>query len=124
MLFSFNENEFGNSSVIFTNSGSVARRFARQVETGQVGVNVAMPIPPPTMAFTGNKGSFRGQLHGMGQQGIDFLTQTRTVTSLWNLDDTGVFPKYAGGRVNGKIAMAAAALQDQLHPRAIPDDSL
>ena len=96
-LAMINGNEFGNSSVIFTNSGSVARRFARQVETGQVGVNVAKPIPPPTMAFTGNKGSFRGQLTIMGQQAIDFLTQTRTVMSLWKMDDSGrsgMLPKY------------------------------
>ena len=35
-----NANEYGNGVAIFTQSGSTAARFQRDIEAGQVGINV------------------------------------------------------------------------------------
>ena len=53
----------------------------------QVGVNVPIPVPLPMMSFTGSRGSFLGDSHFYGKQGLHFYTQTKTVTSLWREDD-------------------------------------
>jgi malonate-semialdehyde dehydrogenase (acetylating) / methylmalonate-semialdehyde dehydrogenase len=39
-----NKNEYGNGTAIFTNSGATAGRFQREIEAGQVGINV--PVSP------------------------------------------------------------------------------
>jgi len=54
---------------------------------GQIGVNVPIPVPLPMMSFTGSRGSFLGDAHFYGKQGISFYTETKTVTSLWRADD-------------------------------------
>ena len=41
----------------------------------------------PVMSFTGSRGSFLGDSHFYGKQGLHFYTQTKTVTSLWRADD-------------------------------------
>merc|ERR1712158_151453 len=82
-----NSNEYGNGTAIFTSSGSTARKFTDQIDVGQVGVNVPIPVPLPMMSFTGSRGSFLGDAHFYGKQGINFFTETKTVTSLWRSDD-------------------------------------
>ena len=42
-----NANEYGNGVSIFTRSGSSATRFQKDVEAGQVGINVPIPVPLP-----------------------------------------------------------------------------
>jgi len=37
-----NANEYGNGVAIFTNSGAVAGKFQREIEAGQVGINVSL----------------------------------------------------------------------------------
>jgi malonate-semialdehyde dehydrogenase (acetylating)/methylmalonate-semialdehyde dehydrogenase len=39
-----NENEYGNGSSIFTSSGSTASYFQKNIEAGQVGINVPIPV--------------------------------------------------------------------------------
>merc|ERR1712001_41680 len=82
-----NKNHYGNGTAIFTNNGATARKFTTEIEAGQVGVNVPIPVPLPMMSFTGSKGSFLGDSHFYGKQGINFYTETKTVTSLWRADD-------------------------------------
>ena len=55
-----NANPYGNGVAMFTNSGATARRFVKDIEAGQIGVNVPIPVPLPMWSFTGNKGSFLG----------------------------------------------------------------
>lgn len=62
-----NNNEFGNSVAVFTNSGPDANKFAKQINIGQVGINVPIPIPLAQFGFTSNKSSFLGDLHFYGQ---------------------------------------------------------
>ena len=40
-----NDNEYGNGTAIFTRSGATAGRFQREIEAGQVGINVPIPVP-------------------------------------------------------------------------------
>lgn len=53
---------------------------------GQVGVNVPIPVPLPMFSFTGTRKSFLGNSHFYGKQGVNFFTQTKTITSNWNWD--------------------------------------
>lgn len=78
-----NRNEYGNGTAIFTRSGSNARKFQREVEAGQVGINLPIPVPLPMMSFTGSKNSFRGDLNFYGKNGVYFYTQIKTIISRW-----------------------------------------
>lgn len=78
-----NKNEFGNGAAIFTRSGAHARKFQREIEAGQVGINLPIPVPLPMLSFTGNKNSIRGDINFYGKSGIQFFTQTKTVISRW-----------------------------------------
>lgn len=78
-----NSNPNGNGTSIFTNSGWVARRFENDIEVGQVGINVPIPVPVAYFSFTGSRASKLGDLGPNGKQGIAFWTQTKTVTARW-----------------------------------------
>ncbi|KAK5752678.1 aldehyde dehydrogenase (NADP(+)) ald6 [Elasticomyces elasticus] len=84
-----NSNEYGNGVAIFTRSGSTAQRFQKEIEAGQVGINVPIPVPLPMFSFTGNKKSVAGGGANTfyGKPGIQFYTQQKTVTSFWRADD-------------------------------------
>merc|ERR1712079_643409 len=82
-----NSNPYGNGTAIFTNNGATARKFTNEIEAGQIGINVPIPVPLPMFSFTGNKASMWGSRHFYGRQGLDFYTQTKTVTSLWKTED-------------------------------------
>ena len=81
-----NKNPYGNGTAIFTQSGSTARRYQREIEVGQVGINVPIPVPLPMFSFTGNKASFRGDLNFYGKGAINFYTQWKTITTRWKKD--------------------------------------
>jgi malonate-semialdehyde dehydrogenase (acetylating) / methylmalonate-semialdehyde dehydrogenase len=76
-------NEFGNASAIFTRSGGAARAFRRKVTAGMVGINVPVPASMAFFPFAGWKGSFYGDLHATGMDGVRFFTETKVVTSRW-----------------------------------------
>lgn len=86
-IATINANEYGNGTAIFTRSGAVARKFTREIDVGQVGVNLPIPVPVPAFSFTGSRGSIRGDVHFYGKQGVNFYTQTKTVMSMWRPDD-------------------------------------
>lgn len=83
-----NNNPYGNGTAIFTSNGSSARQFVNDVDAGQIGVNVPIPVPLPMFSFTGSRGSHHGDLHFYGKQGLNFYTQTKTITSLWRKGQT------------------------------------
>jgi len=87
-----NANPYGNGTAIFTRSGAAARKYAMEVEAGQIGVNLPIPVPPYFLSFTGNKASFLGAGNFYGKAGFRFYTQTKTVMQNWWADDisTGV----------------------------------
>jgi len=78
-----NNSPYGNGTSIFTANGAAARKYQHEVEVGQVGINVPIPVPLPFFSFTGWKGSFYGDQHAYGKQGVRFYTETKTVTSRW-----------------------------------------
>eukprot|EP00761_Pharyngomonas_kirbyi_P011568 gb/GECH01011593.1/.p1 GENE.gb/GECH01011593.1/~~gb/GECH01011593.1/.p1 ORF type:complete len:529 (+),score=130.93 gb/GECH01011593.1/:1-1587(+) len=82
-----NKNPYGNGTSIFTQSGAAARKFQHEIDVGQVGINVPIPVPLPFFSFTGSRASIRGDLHFYGKMGMQFYTQTKTITSLWKEDE-------------------------------------
>ncbi|KAJ2951487.1 hypothetical protein O0L34_g13639 [Tuta absoluta] len=82
-----NNNPYGNGTAIFTTNGATARKFASEIDVGQVGVNVPIPVPLSMFSFTGTRGSFLGTHHFCGKQGVDFYTELKTVVSLWREGD-------------------------------------
>ncbi|KAF7773783.1 malonate-semialdehyde dehydrogenase (acetylating) / methylmalonate-semialdehyde dehydrogenase [Pseudoalteromonas citrea] len=82
-----NNSPYGNGTSLFTSSGAAARKFQHHIEVGQVGINVPIPVPLPFFSFTGWKGSFYGDQHTYGKQGVRFYTETKTITSRWFEDD-------------------------------------
>merc|ERR1712007_103244 len=78
-----NRNPYGNGTAIFTESGAIARQFQRDVDCGQIGINVPIPVPLPHFSFTGSRASFRGSNNFYGKSGVQFYTQTKTITSSW-----------------------------------------
>lgn len=78
-----NANPYANGSIIFTTSGHYAREFVSRTDGGMVGVNVGIPVPLAFFPFSGNKGSFYGDQHTLGRDGMRFYTRSKTVTATW-----------------------------------------
>ena len=78
-----NSSPYANGSCIFTQNGYYAREFTYRTHGGMVGVNVGIPVPVSYFPFAGHKGSFYGDLHVMGKDGVAFYTEAKCVTSRW-----------------------------------------
>jgi malonate-semialdehyde dehydrogenase (acetylating)/methylmalonate-semialdehyde dehydrogenase len=78
-----NRNPYGNGTAVFTRSGFAAQRFAREIQVGMVGVNVAIPVPIAFFSFGGWKQSLFGDLHVHGPEGVSFYTRSKVVTTRW-----------------------------------------
>ena len=78
-----NRCEFGNGASIFTSSGAAARKFREQFNAGMIGVNVGVPAPMAWFPFTGWNGSFFGDLHVQGAEGIQFYTRQKVTLTRW-----------------------------------------
>jgi malonate-semialdehyde dehydrogenase (acetylating)/methylmalonate-semialdehyde dehydrogenase len=78
-----NQCDFGNGAVIFTQSGSAARKFKTQFNAGMIGINVGVPAPMAWFPFTGWNASFFGDLHIQGKEGMMFYTQQRMTMTRW-----------------------------------------
>lgn len=78
-----NSNRYGNGCAIFTKSGANARKFQRDIEVTQIGINTPIPVPLPCFSFTGGKDSFRGDLNFYGKAGVHFFSQWKTIMSRW-----------------------------------------
>ena len=79
-----NNSQFGNMACLFTASGAAARKFRYEAEAGNIGINIAVTAPMPFFPFSGCKKSFFGDLHGQGNQAVEFFTQTKVVVEQWN----------------------------------------
>jgi len=94
-----NANPNGNGTSLFTSSGWAARKFQNEIDVGQVGINVAIPVPVAYFSFTGSRASKLGDLGPNGKQAVQFWTQTKTVTARW------FAPDERGGEMNTTISM-------------------
>jgi len=74
---------YGNGASIFTSSGYAARTFKQHFSAGMIGINVGVPAPMAWFPFTGWNQSFFGDLHMQGNEGIQFYTQQKTITTRW-----------------------------------------
>jgi malonate-semialdehyde dehydrogenase (acetylating)/methylmalonate-semialdehyde dehydrogenase len=68
-------------------AGAAARKFTRDIDVGQVGVNVPIPVPLAMFSFTGWRKSCWGDLNFYGRAGVQFYTQIKTVTSNWRYNE-------------------------------------
>ena len=78
-----NRMALGNMATIFTQSGRAAREFREHVEAGMTGINVPIAQPFAFFPFSGWKGSFYGDLHVHGTDGIEFYTRKKVVVTRW-----------------------------------------
>ncbi len=76
-----NHSAMGNGASIFTRAGAAARQFTSEIEAGMVGINIGVPVPMAFFSFSGWKGSFFGDLHVHGKDGVRFYTELKVVTS-------------------------------------------
>lgn len=81
-----NSSPFGHTAVIYTENGGLARRFVREVNTGQVGINVGTPAPIAFYPVGGRKISLFGSHRGRANDAVDFYTDKKVVVSRWNTD--------------------------------------
>ncbi len=77
-----NKDNYGHSACIFTQDGSIARRFMKEADVGNIGINVAVPQPYAFLPL----GSKNESALGVAKSRIDslrlFLDQ-KTVTERW-----------------------------------------
>ncbi|MBI5068499.1 MAG: CoA-acylating methylmalonate-semialdehyde dehydrogenase [Deltaproteobacteria bacterium] len=78
-----NANPNGNGTGLFTQDGYSARKFQQEIDVGQVGINLPIPVPVAYFSFTGSRGSKLGDLGPNGKQAVHFWTQTKTVMARW-----------------------------------------
>ena len=81
-----NSGRYGNMACLFTGSGSAARRFRREADVGNIGINLGVAAPMAFFPFSGWRDSFFGTLHGQGKHAIEFFTQTKVVVERWPED--------------------------------------
>jgi len=74
-----NNNPYGNGTAIFSDSISEITQFTDNIEVGQIGVNLPIPVAPPYFSWTSSKNSFIGNNYIYGPQSIDFYTKTKTI---------------------------------------------
>ncbi|NUP89430.1 MAG: aldehyde dehydrogenase family protein, partial [Candidatus Sumerlaeia bacterium] len=79
-----NRSSYGNCSSLYTSSGPAAREYRRRIATGMCGINVGVPAPMAFFPFAGWKGSFYGDLHGHGRDGVSFYTEQKVEISRWD----------------------------------------
>ena len=85
-----NANPNGNGVAVFTQDGGNARYFQNNIDVGQIGINIPIPVPVAWFSFTGSRGSKLGDLGPNGKQAVHFWTQTKTVTARWSAHAQGV----------------------------------
>jgi len=78
-----NESEYGNACSVFTSSGPLAERVAREASTGMVGINVGVPVPREPFSFGGVNASKFGHGDITGQHSLDFWSNLKKVTVKW-----------------------------------------
>jgi malonate-semialdehyde dehydrogenase (acetylating) / methylmalonate-semialdehyde dehydrogenase len=74
-----NKNEYGNGTAIYSNLLDEITMFENEIEVGQIGINIPIPVPPPYFSWSSSKNSFIGNNYVYGPQSIDFYTKTKTI---------------------------------------------
>lgn len=74
---------YGNACSVFTSSGPLADRVAREASAGMVGVNVGVPVPREPFSFGGVNTSKFGHGDITGHQSLDFWSNSKKITMKW-----------------------------------------
>lgn len=82
-----NNSNYGNAAVIFTSSGAPADYLIEHASAGMLGINIGVPVPREPFSFGGWNDSKFGAGDITGEDGINFWTKKKKVTTKW------VFPK-------------------------------
>jgi malonate-semialdehyde dehydrogenase (acetylating)/methylmalonate-semialdehyde dehydrogenase len=82
---------YGNQASLFTSSGSAARRFRYEAPAGNIGINIGVAAPMAYFPFSGWKGSFFGDLHAQGRDGVEFYTDKKIIVERWATDHSRKF---------------------------------
>ncbi|HVU14588.1 MAG TPA: CoA-acylating methylmalonate-semialdehyde dehydrogenase [Phototrophicaceae bacterium] len=78
-----NKSRYGNAASLFTSNGKYAREFKYRVNAGNIGINIGVAAATASFPFGGQKESFFGDLHGQGQDGIEFYTDRKILIERW-----------------------------------------
>jgi malonate-semialdehyde dehydrogenase (acetylating)/methylmalonate-semialdehyde dehydrogenase len=78
-----NSGEYGNACSVFTSSGPLAERVARETGAGMVGINVGVPVPREPFSFGGTNASKFGHGDITGHHSLDFWSNIKKVTTKW-----------------------------------------
>lgn len=78
-----NSSDYGNACSVFTSSGPLAERVAREASTGMVGVNVGVPVPREPFSFGGVGTSKFGHGDMTGQHSLDLWSDVKKITTKW-----------------------------------------
>jgi malonate-semialdehyde dehydrogenase (acetylating)/methylmalonate-semialdehyde dehydrogenase len=78
-----NTSEYGNACSVFTNSGAMADRVAREAKAGMIGVNVGVPVPREPFSFGGVAASKFGSGDITGEHSLDFWSDVKKITMKW-----------------------------------------
>jgi malonate-semialdehyde dehydrogenase (acetylating) / methylmalonate-semialdehyde dehydrogenase len=76
-------NEYGNATSIYTQSGKSAREFTYRAECSMMGINIGIAAPMAFFPFGGAKGSFFGDTKAHGSEVVDFFTDKKVVIERW-----------------------------------------
>lgn len=75
--------EYGNACSVFTSSGALAERVAREARAGMVGINVGVPVPREPFSFGGIQVSKFGQGDITGHHSLNLWSDVKKVTTKW-----------------------------------------
>ncbi len=78
-----NSVEYGNACSVFTSSGPLADRVAREASTGMVGINIGVPVPREPFSFGGTNASKFGHGDITGHHSLDFWSDVKKITTKW-----------------------------------------
>lgn len=78
-----NASRYGNSTILFTESGAAARELRYSADAGMLGINVGVAAPIAWMPFGGWNDSIDGDLHANGDDAFAFYTRQKVVTTRW-----------------------------------------
>lgn len=83
-----NNSPFGNTTTLFTTSGTAARKFSYEVDPSMIGINIGVPAPMSYFSFGGTKDSFFGDIKVHGSVCVDFFTDTKVSIQRWHSDSS------------------------------------
>lgn len=103
-----NNNPYGNGTAIFTSSGASARKFQHEVDVGQIGINLPIPVPLPFLSWTGSRGSFVGSGRFYGKEVGRFGRRSCFLKTLFARPSSSIptqRPSLATGTLFGRLPL-------------------